>query len=240
MPQAMICKCCWQQMHVPIPLRGVWSWPFKMFGIRPSRMNPSTCTICELMFTRIMRARSIPVEVSILFADLRGYTGMSRSLSHETVSAMLDVFYDECSAAIWKCDGLLNKTIGDSVMAIFNFPIRIGDHARHAVLAAQVIRDRCNARREDLRARHPELKATDFGVGIGIDCGHARFGEFGRAHRDLTAIGPVVNTAARAQSAARAGEILVTQSVSSQAGVAGAGRDYDLKGIDAPVRLYAI
>ena len=82
----------------------------------------------------------------------------------------------------------------------------------------------------------------DLALGIGIDSGTASFGEFGRAHRDLTAIGPVVNTAARAQAAAGTGEILVTRTVYERAGldlVRGEGREYQLKGIEAPVQLFA-
>src|SRR5437588_7893144 len=77
--------------------------------------------------------------VSVLFADLRGYTTLSQSLSADTVSSPLDILYDECAAAIWEFDGLLNKTVGDAIMAIFNFPIRHDDHAERAVLAAPEI-----------------------------------------------------------------------------------------------------
>ena len=68
-------------MHLPVPLRGVISAPFRAFGIRPSRMNPNTCTICELMFTKVMRARKITIDATIMFADLRGYTSLSQSQS---------------------------------------------------------------------------------------------------------------------------------------------------------------
>src|SRR5262245_11999138 len=124
MRQARICKGCWQQMRLPVPLRGVASVPFRVFGIRPSRMNPNVCTICELMFSRIMRARKVTIDATVLFADLRGYTSLSQSQSADTISGLLDAFYDECAEAIWEHDGLLNKTMGDAVMAIFNFPIR--------------------------------------------------------------------------------------------------------------------
>ncbi len=240
--QSRICKGCWQQMRVPVPLRGPASLPFRLFGIRPSRMNPNTCTVCELMFTRIMKARKITVDVSVLFADLRGYTGLSQSLPPDALSSLLDAFYDECAAAIWDHDGLLNKTSGDSVMAIFNFPIRHDDHAQRAVLAAREIQRRCSSRRETLLAENVGLVGGELSVGIGIDSGSASFGEFGRSHRDLTAVGTVVNTAARAQSAAEAGEILVTQAVHDRAGhdmVRSEGRAYRLKGFEAPVRLYA-
>src|SRR5918995_3099190 len=145
-PQAKICRGCWEQMRVPVPLRGPASIPFRVFGIRPSRMNPNTCTVCELMFTRIMKTRMIAVDVSVLFADLKDYTNLSQTLPPEAVSSLLDAFYDECAAAIWEHDGLLNKTIGDAVMAIFNFPIEQDNHAEQAVLAAREIQRRCKAR----------------------------------------------------------------------------------------------
>ena len=240
--QARICKGCWQQMRIPVPLRGPVSLPFRAFGIRPSRMNPNTCTVCELMFTRIMKARMIPVDVSVLFADLRGYTALSQTLAPAAVSALLDAFYDECAAAIWDHDGLLNKTTGDCVMAIFGFPIGLDNHPAQAVRAAREIQRRCASRRQSLAAEGIGLDGTELGVGIGIDCGSVSFGEFGRSHRDLTAVGTVVNTASRAQAAAEAGTILVTQAVRDRAGqdaVKGEGQAYALKGFDAPVQLYA-
>jgi adenylate cyclase len=238
--QSRICKGCWQQMRLPVPLRGPASIPFRAFGIRPSRMNPNTCTICELMFTRVMKARQITVDVSVLFVDLRGYTTLSQSFSAETVSSLLDAFYDECAAAIWECDGLLNKTVGDAIMAIFNFPIHHNDHAGRAVLAAREIQRRWHTRRELLVAEGVGLDGSDLGIGIGIDTGETSFGEFGRSHRDLTAIGTVVNTAARAQSVADAGRILVTKAVCDRAPAEGECREYQLKGFEKPIELYTI
>jgi adenylate cyclase len=225
-----ICKGCWQQKHMPIPLRGVLSAPFRVVGIRPSRMNPNICTICELMFERTMKARTVTIDATVLFADLRAYTQLSQSKSPAEMAGFLDAFYDRCANAIWRHDGLLNKTIGDAVMAIFNFPIGHADHARQAVLAAREMQ-------RDFAARRDE-----FGVGIGIHCGQVSFGEFGRSHRDVTAIGTVVNTAARTQAAAEAGQILVTEDVCRSVGADLAGappREYRLKGFDDPIRLYA-
>lgn len=238
--RASICKGCWQQMRLPVPLRGAWSLPFRVLGIRPSRMNPNTCTVCELMFTRVMRARNVTVDVTVLFADLRGYTALSRETSADGMSLLLDSFYDACAEAIWAHDGLLNKTIGDAVMAIFNFPICQADHAAQALRAARSIQSRCAALR-DAAARAGEPPAR-IDVGIGIDSGAARFGEFGRAVRELTAIGTVVNTAARAQSVARPGEILVTSAVRERVGPllqAPIGLFHDLKGFAEPVELFA-
>lgn len=239
--RALICKGCWQNLHMPIALRGVLSVPFRLIGLKPSRMNPNTCTFCELMFTKVMKATKITIDATILFADLRAYTSLSQSLSASEMGGVLDIFYDECAGAIWEFDGLLNKTIGDAVMAVFNFPIKQADHARKAVLAGREIQRRCAAKQGEFAALLGE-SGGNVGVGIGIHCGELSFGEFGRSHRDLTAIGTVVNTAARAQSAAAAGEILVTEAVYERAHADLAGcssRPYELKGFDRPVPLYA-
>ena len=238
--QSSICKGCWQQMHLPVPLRGVLSVPFRAFGIRPSKMNPNTCTICELMFTTVMRARKVNIDAPILFADLRGYTGLSQHLPPDAISGLLDTFYDECANAIWEHDGLLNKTIGDAVMAVFNFPIRSENHANHAVFAAREIQQRWRAEREKL-AKTLGVNSSELGVGIGIHSGQLSFGEFGRSHRDLTAIGTVVNTASRAQSVADADQILVTREVYQLARSDlsdSHAKAYRLKGFEAPVELY--
>jgi len=227
-------------MHLPVPLRGVISAPFRAFGVRPSRMNPNTCTICELMFTKVMHARKITIDATVMFADLRGYTNLSQSRSPEAVSGLLDAFYDESANAIWEHEGLLNKTIGDAVMAVFNFPLRREDHTRNALLAAREIQKNWRERRDSL-ARALGLSASELGIGIGIHTGELSFGEFGRSHRDLTAIGTVVNTASRAQSVAEADQILVTQAVYQRARSDlqdSHSKSFQLKGFDAPVELY--
>jgi adenylate cyclase len=239
--QSRICKGCWGQMYLPVPLRGVLSVPFRVFGIRPSRMNPNTCTICEMMFTTVMRARKVTIDATVLFADLRGYTRLSQSQSPDAISGLLDAFYDESASAIWEYDGLLNKTIGDAIMAVFNFPIRRDDHIRHAVFAAREIQRRWRAKRETLVEAFG-LTASDLGVGIGIHSGELSFGEFGRSHRDLTAIGTVVNTASRAQSVADADQILVTQAVFQQVQSELAdsrAKAYRLKGFEESIELYS-
>ncbi|HLX99001.1 MAG TPA: adenylate/guanylate cyclase domain-containing protein [Roseiarcus sp.] len=239
--QATICKGCWQQMHVPVPLRGLVSLPFRAFGIRPSRMNPNTCTICEMMFTKVMKARQVEIEATILFADLRGYTSLSESRPQGEISEILDAFYDACAETIWEGDGIVNKTMGDAIMAVFNFPIRRADHAIEAVRAARAIQERWRARRQ-LLSKSLGAEGEAIGVGIGVDSGKINFGEFGRAHHDLTAIGTVVNVASRAQSAAAAGEILVTASVYERARSElenSQPHDYRLKGLAEPVQLWA-
>lgn len=237
---AVLCLGCWQNLHVPIALRGPFSVPFRVFGIKPSRMNPNTCTICEMAFTKIMKARAVTIDATIMFADLRGYTALTQTVGQQGLSELLDAFYDDCAEAIWRHDGLLNKTIGDAVLAIFNFPVKQSDHAAQALLAARAIQQRF-AERRDALLETIGTRDAELGIGIGIDSGETNFGEFGRSHRDLTAVGTVVNRAARAQAAAKSGEILVTSAVRERSGdmVTDAGREYSLKGFERPVPLYA-
>jgi len=239
--QPILCKGCWQNLKLPVPLRGVASLPFRAVGIRPSRMNPHTCTICETMFERVMKARQIEIDATILFADLRGYTSLSQSQSSGAIATLLSAFYDVCGEAIWEHDGIINKTMGDAVLAVFNFPMKHEDHAAHAVAAARRIQELWRERRGEL-SHALDVDAATIGVGIGVDTGKVNFGEFGRTHQDLTAIGTVVNVASRAQSAAAADEILMTAAVREKAAAAlpeSAGREYQLKGIDGPAKLWA-
>jgi class 3 adenylate cyclase len=104
---------------------------------------------------------------------------------------------------------LLNKTIGDSILAIFNFPLRHAAHTGRALSAARDIQERCHERcRKELAGYG--LDQSELGIGIGIDCGTMTFGEFGTTHTELTAVGQVVNRASRLQSVAAPGEILLS------------------------------
>jgi adenylate cyclase len=239
--QPILCKGCWQNLKLPIPLRGVASMPFRAIGIRPSRMNPHTCTICETMFERVMKVRQIEIDATILFADLRGYTSLSQSQPSGAIATLLDAFYDACGEAIWEHDGIINKTMGDAVLAVFNFPMRREDHAAEAVAAARKLQELWSARREGL-SHVFGVEAATIGVGIGLDTGKVNFGEFGHTHQDLTAIGTVVNVASRAQGAAAPDQILMTAAVREKAAAAlpeSAAREYQLKGIERPEKLWA-
>ncbi|WP_300261361.1 adenylate/guanylate cyclase domain-containing protein [Bradyrhizobium sp.] len=186
-----------------------------------------------------MKARAVTIDATVMFADLRGYTALTQSLDQVALTSLLDAFYDDCAAAIWRYDGLLNKTIGDAVLAIFNFPVRQADHAAQALLAAREIQRRFAGRRDELM-RSIGAGGREIGIGIGIDSGDTNFGEFGHTHRDLTAVGTVVNRAARAQAAAKSGQILVTEAVRKRTRdmVTGIGYEHVLKGFQQPVTLF--
>ena len=238
----LICRGCWEQMRVPVPIRGPLAVPLRLFGIKRSNMNPDICTICELMFETVMRRRNVEVDLTILFADLRGYTTLSQGLDQDGIRDVLDFFYDECAAAIWDEDGLFNKALGDGVMAIFNFPLAHSDHARRAVRAARQIQLRCSERCKPMVARLG-LDPLDLGVGIGLHTGLTAFGEFGRAHRDLTAVGSVVNLAARLCGEALGGQILLAERAYAAVEGVVAAEPYGpltLKGFHRPVPAYLV
>lgn len=240
--QSMFCKGCWQNMHLPIAIRGPLSIPFRLAGIRPSRMNPNLCTICEAHFTKVKRSKQIAVSTTVLFADLRGYSNTSQNVGASEVTNMLNVFYDECASAIWERDGIVNKFLGDAVLAVFNFPIMQKDHIRQAVLAGVEIQRSCQGG-SSLTVKTSEGQSHSMGIGIGIHTGDVSVGEIGTAYRDFTIIGPVVNIASRIQGTAKAGEILVTAEVYQHVAdlfPGSACHAYQLKGIDAPVTGYLL
>lgn len=226
-------------MHVPIPIRGPLSIPFRMFGIKSSRMNPNICTLCETMFRRIKKKKQVIVPATVLFADVRGYTSFSELLDSPQIINLLSGFYEDCASVIWKRDGLINKLIGDAILAIFNFPIEHEDHPRQAVLAGIELQKKCG----EMKLMIDGLKEFPVGIGIGIHTGDISIGEVGEACRDFTAIGKVVNLSSRLQGAAMPGEVLITEDVYRQVAELfpkAETRVCHLKGIEKPVSAYVL
>ncbi|QFY61898.1 adenylate/guanylate cyclase domain-containing protein [Rhizobium grahamii] len=204
-----ICRGCWDQMHMPIPIRGLLALPFRAFGITRSKMNPNICTICERSFRYVKKQRHVTVQATILFADIRGYTALSERIEPVRLSEIVSLFQDRCAQAIWTHDGIVNKQMGDGLMAIFNFPITRKDHASAAVMAALDIQRYCRTALSGLAA-DAGVQGGKIGVGVGIHSGDVEIGEFSSFRSDFTAIGGAVNLAARLESQADAGEILVS------------------------------
>ena len=117
------------------------------------------------------------------------------------MAIQLNRFYKTASSAIFRHDGTLDKLVGDQVMGFFGAPIGRNDHAKRAVATANEIM------RESLAAAVDRM-----GIGIGIATGEAFVGNVGGGEvADYTVIGDTVNVAARLQSEAAAGEILISQ-----------------------------
>lgn len=194
---------------MPTAIRGPFSVLFKTFGIKKSKMHPNMCTFCENNFAKIMKQKQVPVSTTILFADIRGYTDLSQQIEAIKLNELLHLFYDRCSAAIWERDGIVNKFIGDAVLAIFNFPLIRKEHVQNAVSAAVQLQQDCKQLKEETGISD----VYTLGVGVGIHTGECYMGEVGTTYKDFTAIGPVVNLTSRLQGAAGIGEIMVTQEV---------------------------
>lgn len=148
-------------------------------------------------------------DIAVLFVDIRGFTTMSEALPPERVVAMLNEYLELTSKAVFKNEGTLDKFIGDATMAIFNAPIDLDDYVYKAI---------CTALDMIESAKELEQKLQQQGIhvqfGIGIHCGEAVVGNIGSERRmDYTAIGDTVNTAARLESKAKRGEILISQAV---------------------------
>jgi adenylate cyclase len=237
--ETSICQGCWDQMHMPIPIRGPLAFPLRMAGIRVSRMHPNLCTICETQFEKRMGAKQVLVPATVLFADVRGYTNLSERIDTSQMATVLSAFYEHCASAIWERDGIVNKLIGDAVFAIFNFPIRHEDHTRRAVEAGLELQRRCL----EMNAVREQAGAESLGIGVGIHTGEIAIGEVGEICRDFTAIGPSINLAARLQSAAQPGEVLVSADAYNHLGTglgADGPRELQLKGIEQPVSAYTV
>jgi adenylate cyclase len=222
-------------MSVPIPIRGPLAVPFRIFGITQSKMNPNICTICERAFRRVQKHRHISATATILFADIRGYTDLSERMDPIELSDIVSVFHDQCAQAIWAHDGIVNKQMGDGLMAIFNFPIKVQRHAEAAVTAALDIQRRCKAAFA--------ASVVHLGVGVGVHTGQVEIGEFSTSRSDFTAIGGTVNLAARLEAQAAGDEVLVSaESAALARGLAtvAATRTLVLKGIEQPVVAHVL
>jgi adenylate cyclase len=233
----LICRGCWDQMRAPIPIRGPLALPFRIFGITRSKMNPNICTICERSFRYVKKERHISAEASILFADIRGYTDLTERMDQAAVNAIVSTFQDRCAEAVWAHDGIVNKQMGDGLMAIFNFPIKIERHAAAAVAAAIDIQRHCKS------ALAAGGGSGRVGVGVGVHTGTVEIGEFSTFRSDFTAIGGPVNLAARLESQAAPGEIVMSPDIA--AAVAGdigqtTTRTVVLKGFDEPMTVHVL
>lgn len=149
-------------------------------------------------------------DIAVLFVDIRGFTPMSESLEPEQVVEILNEYLQLTTESIFKNGGTLDKFIGDATMAVFNAPFDLDDYIYRAVCTARDIAAGSQELEEKLMKRFG--KTVSFG--IGVNCGRAVVGNIGCDFRmDYTAIGDTVNTAARLESNAKKGQILISEYV---------------------------
>ena len=216
LPSAPRCKMCTSPFGPPLGpiLRvvGKGRWPG----------NPAYCGGC---FRDLYRHREgAEIECSLFFADIRGSTGLAERLSAAKFRVLLDRFYATAADVLVRHEAVVDKFVGDEVVAIFVPALTGGRHAHQAV----------DAGLELLRATGHGTPAPWLPIGIGVNTGTAYVGAVGTAeHVEFTALGDAVNVTARLAPAAAAGELLITEASAAAAGLALPGRErrrLDLKG----------
>jgi PAS domain S-box-containing protein len=155
-----------------------------------------------------LKLRGERQQITTLFADIRGFSIYSQRSDPEKVVEVINRYFAFALAAVDRHEGIVDKYLGDAVMAHFNTPLRpVSEHAWRAVLAAWDF----NRAIEEYLRRVPEEDRLD--VGIGINTGEPVVGNVGAENRmEYTAIGDAVNLAKRLQESARGGQVLLSNS----------------------------
>ena len=197
----------WLMRHLPseprcrlcaAPYGGFGGRLMRRVGFGPSRKNPSLCVTC---FEKAPMGGA-QMEIGVLFADLRGFTALSESMAPQAVAEMLNGFYGAATEVLSRC-AIIDKMVGDQVMALYLPPL-LSERWEN-----EMLRDA-----RELLARVGDRVGAEapLQLGIGLDIGEAFVGNVGSGEvKDFTALGDVVNTAARLQSSAQAGQIVIAQ-----------------------------
>ncbi len=224
LPSDPRCRSCHSPFH------GIGSLLMRNFGYTPWEKNPNICKRCVTLFSK-RGIGGAEIELTMLFADVRGSTALAEGTTGTAFSALINRFYEVGSRVLIEHDALIDKFVGDEVIGLF-IPLLTGEmHAARALEAAQ-----------DLlrQTGHGDPSGPWVPLGIGVHTGIARVGMVGTpgAVMDFTALGDSVNTAARLASNAATGEILVSDAAVRAAGFDVGDREHRelrLKGKAEPV-----
>ena len=223
------CKLC----HAPFAgIGGTLLRPW--FG--PWERNAQLCKNCVGALTKA-GVGGAEVELSMLFADIRGSTGLGERLRPSDFNALLNSFYRLAARAIIDSNGVVDKFVGDEAIGLFIPGFAGADHAARAIAAGRAILTA--AGRQDASAN------GSIPVGAGVHTGIAFVGSLGssEAISDFTALGDPVNTTARLASLAKAGELLVSVVATERAGLDTSGwqrRDVEVRGREAGLEVYSL
>jgi adenylate cyclase len=216
MPSPPRCKLCLA------PLKGAGSFFLRPFGFGPSKLNRRLCNAC---FKGVKeQPGGAEIELSLLFADVRGSTGLAERMSARDFSQQISRFYGVAAGVVDEQNGLVDKFVGDEVVALFVPGFAGQDHAGRAIRAG----------RDLLRETGNDGADPWVPIGVGVHTGVAFVGRVGEGDAcDFTAVGDAMNTAARLASSAGAGELLVSRSAVEAAGLDASGleqRTLELRG----------
>lgn len=214
------------------PFAGGGAVAMRLIGKRQSSANPNYCNSCEKVL--IKHHGGAEVEGSMLFADIRGSTALAEKMTPTEFRSVLDRFYSTASGVVFGHDGLVDKFVGDELVAVFPPLLSAERHTERAVEAAQDL----------LRATgHGDPGGPWVPIGAGVHTGRAWFGAMGEGgHVELTVVGDPMNVAARLAARAEAGEILVSAEAAEKAGLdpSLARRTLQLKGRQEPIEVVSL
>ena len=201
-PSSPRCKLC------AAPFGGIGAPLMGLIDRGPWDKNPTICGFC---FKQLERGHGgADIELTLLFADIRGSTSLAESMQPRAFQQLMGRFYRVSTEVLIAHDAIVDKFVGDEVVALFIPALTGPEHATHAVDAA----------REMLRVTgHQDPGGPWVPLGIGIHTGTAYVGTVGDTVTDFTALGDAVNVTARLASEAAGGEILVSDEASGRAGL---------------------
>jgi adenylate cyclase len=224
-PSSPRCQLC------AAPFAGAGGAVMRVIGKSRSSSSPLMCTSCERQLLK--RRGGAEVESSLLFADVRGSTALGERLSPRDFRTTLARYYTVSSEAVYANRGIVDKFVGDELVAAFP-PFLGADHTARALEAA----------RDVLRATgHGDGGGPWLPVGTAVHTGRMWFGTVGEGtHVEITVLGDVVNTTARLVAAAGPGEILVSAEAATVVGLDDPleRRSLELKGKDHPTEVIVI
>jgi len=180
--------------------------------------------------------------LSVLFSDVRGFTAVSELMEPETLVSILNVLLTAMTRVIFEHGGVVDKFIGDAVMALFGAPLPTSDHALKSCLAAIAMQEALRPLREQwLKEGKPRIE-----IGVGVNTGTMTLGNMGSDQRfDYTVIGDSVNLASRLEGLNKqyGTEIIISEATLKAAGESLVARELDLvrvKGKKDQVRIYEL
>ena len=217
------------------PFEGVGGKLAKIaFGLEPSKMNPQLCNVCERFAEKYPGGAE--VEVTLLFADVRGSTGIAEGMSPLEFSRLINRFFRAATKVLFRKYAMIEKLVGDEVAAFFVPGFAGEDHSNVAVKAGIEI----------LKATgHEDPAGPWIPVGVGVHTGPAYVGSVSTEEgvADITVLGDSVNLAARLTSQAGAGQVILSETTRIEAGIEPEGmesRRLELKGKSEPVDAWVI